>query len=72
MNGFPSEVYTRIPLCICTISLLLPGEEPLGCLHFLAVMNRAAVNMAKQVSVEQDSKSFGHMPESSVVNRIHV
>ena len=38
----------------------------LGCFHFLAIVNRAAVNMAEQVSREWDVEPFCHMPQNGV------
>lgn len=34
--------------------------------RFLAVVGRAAVSMAEQVSVKQDAQSFGQMPRSEI------
>jgi len=36
------------------------------CFHFLAIMNRTAVNTARQMSVEEDVESFGHMPRVAI------
>lgn len=35
--------------------------------YFLPIMNRAAMNMAEQVSVEVGVESFGHRPRSGIV-----
>ena len=37
-----------------------------GCFHFLAIVARIAMNIAKQVSVEQNVESFGHHLRSGV------
>lgn len=36
------------------------------CFHFLAIVNRTAVNTAKQVSAEEDVEPFGHMPRGAL------
>lgn len=36
-------------------------EEYLDCFHLLAVMNKGAMTMAKQVSVEWVDKNLGHI-----------
>lgn len=36
----------------------------LGCLHFLVTVKR--MNMAMQVSVEEDAESLGYMPRSGI------
>lgn len=46
------------------MNLLIVGY--LGCFHNLTTVNRVAVNMADQVSVEQDIKSLAHMPRSHI------
>ena len=38
----------------------------LGCLHFLTIVNGAAMNMDEQVSVKYDVKSVGHTPGSGM------
>lgn len=39
--------------------------EHVGCFNFLAIVNRAAMSMAKQGSVDKDVEPFEHMPRSS-------
>lgn len=39
----------------------------LGCFHFLAIVNIAAMNMAEQTSVQCYVESFGHVLRSSVI-----
>ena len=41
-------------------------EEHLGCFQFLAIMNRAAMNIVDQVSLWWDGKSFGYMPKTGI------
>lgn len=41
-------------------------EGHLGCFHFLALVNRALMNKAEQVSVEKDIESFGNTLRSSI------
>ena len=47
-----------------TVHLLV--EECL-CFHFLAIVNRVSMNMAEQISVKWNIKSFGYMPKCGVV-----
>lgn len=49
---------------VCIIHAYVKGH--LGCLHFLTIVNGAAMNMDEKVSVEYDVKSFGHTPRSSM------
>ena len=39
-------------------------EGLLDCFHFLAVMNRAIVNLVRQVCLMQDDGAFGYAPQS--------
>lgn len=48
----------------------LCAEEHLLCFHFLIFSNITTMNMAEQVCVELDAKSFGHMP-SCVIARLY-
>lgn len=36
-------------------------DEHQGCCQYLAIMNRAAMNMCMQVSLQDDVASFGYM-----------
>ena len=42
-----------------TLPLLMPTEKYLGHVYCCVLMNRAVMNMDKQVSVEWDITSFG-------------
>lgn len=42
-----------------------PFSGILGCFYFL-VVNRAAINMAEQVFMDYDSKSFSYTPRNEV------
>ena len=54
-------MYTMFSLCISSI------EEHLGCFWFLAIMNKAAMNMVEQVSLWDVRAYFRYMPRSNVV-----
>ena len=41
-------------------------EGHLGCFQFLAIMNKAAMNIMEYVSLWYGRTSFGYMPRSSV------
>jgi hypothetical protein len=43
------------------------GGSYLACLHFLAIVSIAAMNMAEQLSVKNNVKSFEHMPRNKIV-----
>lgn len=50
------------------IFLIHPSVEGHSrCLHFRAIVSRAAMKTAEQVSMEQAVQSVGHMPWSGVV-----
>jgi hypothetical protein len=40
------------------------AEEDLGCFQFLAITNKAAVNIVEDVSVGHSGASFGYVPKS--------
>lgn len=42
----------------------LSAEDPLDYFHFLAIVDGAVINMAKQGSVENDVDAFEHMPRN--------
>ena len=50
--------------CILLIHSFVEGN--LGGFQFLAIMNRAAMNMTEQVSLWEDEVSFGYMPKSGM------
>lgn len=52
----------------CNIHLLVKGH--LCGLNFLAIVHRVVMHIAEQVSVEQDVKSFGHMPRSRIAGSL--
>lgn len=37
-----------------------------SCVYFLEIVNKASLNMAEQVPIEQDAKSFGQALRSSI------
>lgn len=41
-------------------------ESHLGCLYILAVVNRVAMNVSEQLSVEKNVETFGHMPRLGI------
>jgi hypothetical protein len=41
-------------------------EGHLGCFQFLAIMNKAAVNIVEQVSLWYNKASFGYIPRRSI------
>ena len=41
-------------------------EGHLDCFQLLAIMNKAAMDMVKQVSLWQDEAFFGYMPKSEI------
>ena len=41
-------------------------EGHLGCFQFLAIMNKAAMNIVEQVSLWGDGASFGYMPRRDI------
>ena len=43
---------STIPLCICITSLPIPVNGLLGCVHVLAIVNSAAVNIDRLVSFQ--------------------
>lgn len=45
-------------------------EDYLGCFHFLAFVNRMAMNIPEQVSVEWDVRSFGYVPRSGIADHM--
>lgn len=49
--------------CVCIFIIYWAVEGHLDWFHFPDTMNRAAMNMAKQVPVEEDVDSFGHLPK---------
>lgn len=49
---------------LSTIHLSVEGH--LGCSNFLAIVNRAAMNLIKQVCVEYDVESLRQMPRSDL------
>lgn len=57
---FTAEQYSVVYICI-TYSLSI-----CQLFHFLAIVNRTALNVAEQLSVEQKLKSFGHMPRNGM------
>lgn len=50
-----------IPQCIHTFIIHLLVEGDLGCFHFLALVNSSVINTTEQLSVGQDTESFGHV-----------
>jgi hypothetical protein len=42
-------------------------EGHLGCFQFLNITNKAAMNIAEQVSLRDGGASFGYMPGSGIV-----
>lgn len=42
------------------------AKRHLGCFHFLPVLNKAALSMLEQVSLEKDGMSFGCMYKRSI------
>jgi hypothetical protein len=44
-----------------------PVQGHLGCFQFLAIMNKAAMNMDEQVSLWDVRASFGYMPRSDLL-----
>ena len=45
-------------------------ERYLGCFHFLTLVNREAVDTAKQAYVEKSVESLGHIQGVTWLNRI--
>lgn len=45
---------------------IIHSSEHLSCFHFLAIMNRAAMNMTEHVDVEKVVESFEHIPRSGI------
>ena len=45
-------------------TLIVDSSADLGGLHLLAAVNRVAIDIALQASVEYDMESFGQMPRS--------
>lgn len=43
------------------------GEAYLGFLQFLAITNKAAMNIVAQVSLWYSGTTFGYMPKSGIV-----
>ena len=41
-------------------------EGYLGCFQFLAIMNKASMNLVEQVSLWDVGESFGYMPRSGI------
>lgn len=41
-------------------------ESHLGWLYILAVVNRVAMNVTEQLSLENNVKTFGHMPNPGI------
>jgi hypothetical protein len=41
-------------------------EGHLGCFQFLAIMNKAAMNLVDQVFLWYSGASFGYMPRSGI------
>ena len=41
-------------------------EGHLGCFQFLAIVNKAAMNIVEQVSLWYGEASFGYMPKSGI------
>ena len=46
-----------------TVFVYLLAEGHFKLFHLVAVVDRVAMNIAEQVSVEKDIKSFGHIQE---------
>ena len=56
---------STIPLCICITSLPIPVNGLLGCVHVLAIVNSAAVNITVPASF-QIMVFSGYMPRSGI------
>jgi hypothetical protein len=57
-----------IPLCICgKYSLCVHWGEQLSCFHFLDIV-RTAVGMDAQLSLQEETGSFGHMLKNGVTD----
>lgn len=56
-----AELYSIRYMYLIFIIIHSSAEGHLGCSHFLAVVTRKGKKNAKQVFVEEDVKSFGHM-----------
>ena len=52
------------PLCKCTTLIYSSIEGHLGCFQFLAIMNKADMNIVEQTFLWYDEVSFVFMPES--------
>lgn len=42
------------------------ADRYLGCFHFLAMVSRAAMNTDEEVPLEEDLKSSGYIPKSTM------
>ena len=42
------------------------GEGHLGCFQFLAIMNKATINMVEQVSLWEEWNIYEYMPRSGI------
>ena len=47
-------------------TLIVDSSADLGGLHLLAAVNRVAIDIALQASVEYDMESFGQMPSNGI------
>jgi hypothetical protein len=58
-----------MPLCKCTIFFFIHSliEGQLGCFQFLAIMNKAAMNIVEQVSLWY---GLGYMPRSGIATSL--
>lgn len=63
-NFIFSQQLIKIPLCIYAHTFITHSsvDGHLDWFHFLAIVKRAAINMAMQISLWQVTESFGHMP----------
>ena len=65
MGGSRDSVGMKLP----SVSLFIinsSADGHLGCLHFEASVNKAAMNMNEQASPQKDKKSFGYIPKSRI------
>jgi hypothetical protein len=63
-----SELLSSIPLSMYHIFLIHSSVEGhLGCFHFMAIMNKAAMNIVEQVSLCYGGASFAYMLRSGIV-----